>query len=96
MQFQTGLAGRKFRGRYYIAAYRQGATQFGQFTANEMTQWQTQMDLLKSAYTGPNGGTTGLGLLIRGEKVIHNTPVTAIGMRPILGVQRRRNVGVGA
>jgi hypothetical protein len=96
LQFQTGLAGRQFRGRYYVAAYRQGATQFGQFVASEAALWQTQLDILKAAYTGPTGGSTGLGLLIHGEKVIHNTPVTSIGLRPILGVQRRRNVGVGA
>jgi len=96
IQFQTGLSGRNHRGRYYVAAHRQGATHFGQFDASELALWQQQMDILKSAYTGPDGGTTGLGLVIRGEKVVHNTPVTSIGMRPILGVQRRRNVGVGA
>lgn len=96
LQFQTGMAGRPFRGRYYCAAIRLGDTRLGQFNAQGFGLWQGQIDILKNAYVGPNGGSTGLQLLIRGEKVVHNTPVTDIALRPTLGVQRRRNIGVGA
>lgn len=96
MQFKTGLVGRKFRGRYYIAATRMGGTQLGQFTASEFGLWGQQIAILKDAFTGANGGSTGLALMIRGENVVHNTLVTDIGLRPTLGIQRRRNIGVGA
>jgi len=96
IRFQTGLAGRQNRGRYYVAGYRQGATHLGQFDASELTLWAQQTALLENAYTGPNGGSTGLGLLIRHQSTGGFAAVTNIAMRPILGVQRRRNVGVGA
>lgn len=96
IQFKTGKVGRKFRGRYYAAAIRMGGTQFGQFTASEFNNWGVQLAILKDLYTGPTGGSTGMNLLIRGEGDVHNTAVTEIGMRPILGVQRRRNIGVGS
>lgn len=96
LQFQTGLAGRKFHGRYYVAAHRQGTTHLGMIDPSEMTIWRTQLDILQNAYCGADGGSTGLGLVIHGEGQAHDTPVTSIGCRPILGVQRRRNIGVGA
>lgn len=96
IRFQTGLAGRQNRGRYYAAGYRQGATFLGQFTADELTQWKAKTDLLQEFYTGPSGGSTGLNLLIRHEKAGGFTAVTSIAMRPIIGVVRRRNIGVGA
>ena len=96
LQFKTGLAGRQFRGRYYLAAIRMGATQFGQFTESEFNLWTTQINILKGAFIGPQGGSTGLQLIIRHSGQIADTPVTDIGLRPTLGVQRRRNIGVGA
>jgi len=96
MRFSTGRAGPKFHGRYYIAGIRQGGTQFGQFKSDEFANWQGQINILKNAYLGSTGGSTGLSLFIRGEKVVHNTLVTDIGLNPVIGVQRRRNLGVGA
>lgn len=96
LKFQTGLAGRKFRGRYYAAAPRMGATEFGQFHVDEFNRWKVQIDILKGLFTGPEGGSTGLGLIIRGSAPFHDTRVTDIALRPTLGVQRRRNIGVGA
>jgi len=96
VHFSTGLTGKQFRGRYYLAGHRQGGTQFGQFTAAELALWETQMAILRNNFVGPTGGATGLSLFIRGEKVIHNTLVTDIRMTPILRCQRRRNIGVGS
>jgi len=96
LRFQTGLAGRQNRGRYYVAGYRQGATHLGQFDAAELANWKQQTDILQTLYTGPTGGSTGLNLLIRHQQSGGFVPVVNIAMRPIIGVQRRRNVGVGA
>lgn len=96
LQFQTGVAGRGNKGRYYAAGYRQGATHLGQFDASELINWNQQIALLKQAYIGPQGGSTGLGLLIRHEDTGGFHPVVQIGIRPIIAVQRRRNIGVGS
>lgn len=96
LRFQTGVAGRGNRGRYYVAGHRQGATHFGQFDVSELTLWAQQTALLEQAYVGPTGGSTGIGLLIRHAATGGFHSVQAIAMRPILGVQRRRNIGVGA
>lgn len=96
IQFKTGMSGVKHRGRYYVAAIRQGGTQFGMFLPVEHDLWKTQTDILTQSFCGPDGGSTGLALLVRGDDGSHHDIVTSMGMRPILGVQRRRNIGVGS
>jgi len=96
LRFQTGKAGRQFHGRYYIAGIRQGGTQFGQFKADEAANWQGQINILQNLFCATGDTPSGLQLVIRGEHVIHNTPVKTIGLNPTIGVQRRRNLGVGA
>jgi len=73
-----------------------GAIQFGSFKADELTLWAQQTAILEGSFVGETGGSTGMGLLIHHGFDEPFTPVTHIGMRPILGVQRRRNIGVGA
>ena len=95
-QFKTNQAGRRFRGRYYWAAPRQGGISQGFHTANETNVILPHIALMKDAFIGPAGGSTGIQLVIRHQDTGGFTAVTDIGLRPTLGCQRRRNIGVGA
>lgn len=95
IRFNTGLAGSRGRGRYYVPGHRQGATQFGRFKQEELDLWATQLNIIAANFLGDNSNS-GITLLIRGEAPnVHNTPVTNMQMTPIIRVQRRRNIGVG-
>lgn len=96
LQFKTNLVGRRFRGRYYWAAPRQGGISGGFHTANESAFIQPTINTLKGLWIGPAGGSTGIQLVIRHADTGGFTAVTDIGLRPTLGCQRRRNIGVGA
>jgi len=93
LQFKTGLAGRKFRGRAYIPGYRFGDKQFGQITAGGVAIWQLALPNLNDKFTV--GGTGTMHLVIHGEGEAHDTPVISIQIRSTMGCMRRRNIGVG-
>jgi len=96
IRFNSALAGRRGRGRYYVAGHRQGATQLGRFQQSELDLWAQQLAIISTNFLG-DSSATGLALLIRGEEPnVHNTLVTQMQMTPIIRVQRRRNLGVGA
>lgn len=92
IQKKTGLGGRKHRGRFYVPGIRMGATQFGIISQLELQNWGDVTDALKAAFIDPL--TTGLQLVVKNEEGF--TVVTDLVMRPILGVMRTRNIGVGA
>ena len=93
LQFRTGLAGRKFRGRAYIPGYRFGDQQNGQITSGGVTIWNLALGPLNAAFT-EHGGSN-MFLVIHGATESHDTPVTSIQVRSIMGSMRRRNIGVG-
>jgi len=96
IRFNSALAGRRGRGRYYVAGHRQGATQLGRFVQTELDLWAQQLAIISGNFLGDTPAT-GINLLIRGEEPnVHNTLVTQMQMTPIIRVQRRRNLGVGA
>lgn len=95
IRFNTGLAGRKYRGRYYLPGFRQGATVAGRFQQSELDLWAQQLALISTNFIGPDTAS-GMRLIIRGEGANHHdTPVTNMQMTPIIRLQRRRNIGVG-
>jgi hypothetical protein len=93
LQFRTGISGRKFRGRAYIPGYRFGDQQFGRITAGGVTIWSSVLLALNEDLTDHGGSN--MNLVIHGEHESHDTPVTSIQLRPIMGSMRRRNIGVG-
>jgi hypothetical protein len=94
VQLRTGLAGKKFRGRVYVPVPMPGHTFLGQITAAGLAFWnQTLLDL--NAFW-VDQTIEGYKLVIHGELEAHDTEVTHIQLRPSTGVQRRRNIGVGA
>jgi hypothetical protein len=94
--FKTGLAGRKNRGRYYIAGCVSGfydaSTEI--LSGAGTTFFTNACATLTTKFAG-NNPTSGFRLQIRHRADNTFTPVTNVQFRSILGVQRRRNVGVG-
>lgn len=95
LRFLTGLAGRKFRGRCYVGPIQAGFTSFGVVNGAGIAHWNATLIALRTKFV--TAVETGLNLIIRGDGPNpHNTPVTDIQLSTQVGVQRRRNIGVGA
>lgn len=90
----TGFAGKRNRGRIYMAGIRGGATQFGLIQAFEIDNWNNRLAELAPLYLG--NASSGCNLIIHNGPESPDREVTTWQMRQILGVQRRRNIGVGA
>lgn len=91
----TGLAGRKFRGRFYVGPIQGGFTSFGLVNGAGIAHWNLTLIALRTKFV--TAVETGLQLIIRGDGPNpHNTPVTDLQLSTQVGVQRRRNIGVGA
>jgi len=94
---KDGLAGRKHRGRFYhygvtTAKSNTGGMKSGDIT-NEVTDWCIEM---KTKFMNP--ATTGLFWMLHHRNAVDGddfTEIVSIQPRPIFGIQRRRNFGVG-
>ncbi|HKY46332.1 MAG TPA: hypothetical protein VJM50_24780 [Pyrinomonadaceae bacterium] len=95
LRFLTGLAGRKFRGRCYVGPIQAGFTSFGVVNGAGIAHWNATLAALRANFIGSNPAT-GLNLIIHGEQEAHDTTVTDIQLSTQVGVQRRRNIGVGS
>lgn len=87
--WKTGLAGRSFRGRTYLAGVSNNYVQA------DGSQWQPSfVPTLQAAAQAFNdllvGATTVTGLDVYSEKNNTKAPVTAVLFRPYFGTQRRR------
>lgn len=94
-QLRTAFAGRKFRGRWYMPGVTLGLWTEGRINAAGLANWNQPLINLNNAFIQGNQNGQ-LNLVVHGEPEAHDTPVTAIQIRSILGVQRRRNIGVGS
>jgi hypothetical protein len=92
VQKKTGLAGRANRGRIYVPGIRGGEHQGGVFTAPNLANWTTQLNLISAQFINPLPHS--LRMVVKHPE--GSTPVSSLNMRPILGVMRTRNIGVGA
>lgn len=89
----TARAGRHGRGRVFLGGVQSDSIQDGFLTSTALESWNTQViNVIKSAYIGGVGNA--LELCVR-EKSGAMNPTIDIQMRSLLGVQRRRNIGVG-
>lgn len=95
LRFQTALAGRKHRGRCYIPGVSLGQWTNGQINANGIAAWTETLAKLNERFV-EGGEFADIWLVIHGETESHDTTVTRVFLRPILGCQRRRNIGVGS
>jgi hypothetical protein len=95
LRFLTGLAGRKFRGRCYLGPIQGGFTSFGLVNGAGINHWNATLIALRTKFV--TAVETGLSLVIHGDgPQPHDTTVTDIQLSTQVGVQRRRNIGVGA
>lgn len=92
VQKKTGLAGRANRGRIYVPGIRGGATHLGLIDAPEIEFWRLRLDEIRGNFISSQ--PFGVRLVLKHPE--GSTPVTEVVMRPILGVMRTRNIGVGA
>jgi len=92
IQKKTGLAGRKERGRIYAPGIRGGGVERGVLTFNEQQVWNAITGAIKGAFIDP--GTSDLRMVIKHPEGFTN--VTELTMRPVMGVMRTRNIGVGS
>jgi hypothetical protein len=93
----TATGGRHGRGRMFFPGIAPDSFQDGQFTSGYLQQWIDNFTGPVMARYGPTG-TSNLNFMLRanlpdGAILV---PVISFQPRPILGVQRRRNIGVGA
>jgi len=96
MWFKTGVAGRRGLGKFYQGGVQQNWLNAGNWEAVTMTRWTQLCATLKSKWVSP-GGTELFDLCV----CPRNDPgsfllVNDIVARPMMGVQRRRNLGAGA
>lgn len=93
IKLASGTGGRHGRGRIFFAGPASDAFQFGFHQATFSGQAAGFLNTLMARY-GPGGSSNlRLGILNRSTKTL--TPVTGMTLRPIPGVQRRRNIGIG-
>lgn len=94
--FQTETGGHSGRGRVYIAGCYPGNVVTGRFISASMDQQVAQVALLLTRFTGASP-TSGYNLAVcKRENLPTPHYVTNIVVRSVPGVQRRRNIGVGA
>lgn len=94
MRLRTSEIGRHGRGRLYIAGVLKGWTTNGLVTDAIITAWNNRFATLMGAY-GPGGSTNYRLVLCPSKPPFATRAVTSIQLAPTLGVQRRRNIGIG-
>jgi hypothetical protein len=98
IRFGTGLAGRKHRGRYYIAGYSNSwLVAGGSISASGQTALQTFCNTIRDNWcVGGAQKIPNLTLVIdHKDPNVTPTPVTTVSFSSTLAVQRRRNLLVG-
>jgi len=96
LKIQSGLGGRKNRGRIYVPGMSPGFTTSGLVNVTGAGQWTTPLSNLRINYI-EGGAACRFKLVIHGRTDPGNVFVTAtdIDLRTTPGCQRRRMVGVG-
>jgi hypothetical protein len=96
LRFQTGLSGRKNRGRCFIPGIRTGYNTSGMINALGISQWTTPLTNLNAWFCV--GGSADIQLEIRHRNSSGDTytAVTSIVLSNTPGSMRSRMIGVGA
>lgn len=94
LRLRTAFIGRRGRGRVYIPGVLKGWTTNGLVDQDVIDEWNFQIANILGAY-GPGGSTNYRLTLCPHSAPFTNRDVTSIQVAPSLGVQRRRNIGVG-
>ena len=94
LRLRTATIGRNGRGRQYLSGVLKGWTDKGFVISDVINAWNVQLEGIMEAY-GANG-TSDFDLVVCNKTAPFSAKtVTNIQLAPTLGVQRRRNIGVG-
>jgi len=94
VSIRTGVAGRAGHGRFYIFGLHGESIDNGSFESGAFAAYQVRVNDLKNRYKSGGTGPITLGVCSRSNPIDFK-PMTDLIVRPVLGVQRRRNLGVG-
>jgi hypothetical protein len=94
LRLRAAEIGRRGRGRLYIAGLLKGWYVNGVVTAATITRWQLVINQLMGSY-GPTGNRPYKLCIVPSKPPVEHRDVTTMSIAPTLGVQRRRNIGVG-
>ena len=95
LRLRTGLLGRKNSGRVYIGGIKHDTHFQGVIGAPVTTNWQNKIDAIMAVF-GPSGSSTfRLGVTSKTAPGPDFHTVARIELSTVVGIQRRRNWGVG-
>lgn len=94
LRLRSSEIGKRGRGRLYIPGVLKGWTKNGLMTAAQITSWNARIATLMETY-GPNGSSVYRLTIVPSKPPYSSREVTSMQIAPTLGVQRRRNIGIG-
>lgn len=97
VRIKTASSGRHAHGRIYQWGVHGESVSNGIFQSGAWADWQTRWTTVQNRYKTGGSGPITLGVIKRGSVTTSDFyPMTALVVPQIFGVQRRRNIGVGA
>lgn len=95
LRLKTSLIGRQNRGRLYIGGHESPVTSNGNIEPTVLNNWNIRLATIMGVF-GPNGTSQfRIGLAPKQNSAANFKALTNIEVAPTIGVQRRRNKGVG-
>lgn len=94
LRLRSAEIGRRGRGRLYIPGVLKGWTINGLVTESQILGWDQTIANLMAVY-GPNGSSSYRLTIVPSKPPFDTREVVSMQIAPALGVQRRRNIGIG-
>jgi hypothetical protein len=94
VSIRTQTPGRAGHGRFYIFGMHRESILNGQFQPDALNFYKVQVAQIENRYKAGGSGPITLGVCSRANPGDIKL-MTALIVRPIFGIQRRRNIGVG-
>lgn len=94
LRLRTSEIGRHGRGRLYLAGVLKGWTTLGLVNSDILVAWNNRIATLMGVY-GPTGSSNYRLQVCPSKAPFSVRAVTSMQIAPTLGVQRRRNIGIG-
>lgn len=94
LRLRSAEIGRRGRGRLYIPGVMKGWTTNGLVDDDVIVAWNNNIANLMGSY-GPNGSTPYRLTIVPNKAPFSTREVVAMQVAPTLGLQRRRNIGIG-
>lgn len=93
---RTGTGGRKGHGRWYMPGLHFDHVENGVLRADIWALFQGDATFITNSYDGGTFASNLRMVVVTRENVADYRPMTTVVVRQVLGIQRRRNIGVGA